>query len=184
MLAPVKARTSRHDSQEAAQTFHVNSSFAHPTCLPSRLDDALISATISVLQRRPRPSRPTGSSEGRCGGAARLGVRGTEYVRWCSCCCLLCCSEVIDECYARDRPPNGQGRSNNEYSQRVVPRRCPSIIAGCQDTEHVWVKDGASQQDFNMDAGECKDTSVRDTRSVAHLFELYEWERLVFSGQA
>src|SRR4249919_1016714 len=29
------------------------------------------------------------------------------------------------------------------------------LIAGCQ-TEHVWVKDGASQQDFNMDAGECK----------------------------
>ena len=29
------------------------------------------------------------------------------------------------------------------------------LIAGCQ-TEHIWVKDGASQKDFHMDAGECR----------------------------
>lgn len=30
------------------------------------------------------------------------------------------------------------------------------LLAGCATTEKVWVKDGASQQDFHADAGQCK----------------------------
>jgi hypothetical protein len=44
-----------------------------------------------------------------------------------------------------------------------------SVLAGCQSTEHVWVKDGASQQDFNMDAGECK-TQAFGTPEVSPIY--------------
>lgn len=30
------------------------------------------------------------------------------------------------------------------------------LLSGCQTTESVWVKPGASQQDFYMDAGQCR----------------------------
>lgn len=30
------------------------------------------------------------------------------------------------------------------------------LLAGCATTERVWVKDGASQQDFYMDRGQCQ----------------------------
>lgn len=30
------------------------------------------------------------------------------------------------------------------------------LLAGCATTEHVWVKPGASDQDFYMDRGQCQ----------------------------
>lgn len=31
-----------------------------------------------------------------------------------------------------------------------------AVLAGCATTETVWVKPGASQQDFYMDRGQCQ----------------------------
>lgn len=30
------------------------------------------------------------------------------------------------------------------------------LLAACPTTEYVWVKHGASQQEFNQDAGQCR----------------------------
>lgn len=30
------------------------------------------------------------------------------------------------------------------------------VVIGCASTESVWVKDGSTQEDFNVDAGQCK----------------------------
>lgn len=30
------------------------------------------------------------------------------------------------------------------------------LLAGCATTERVWVKNGASEQDFYMDQGQCR----------------------------
>ena len=31
-----------------------------------------------------------------------------------------------------------------------------SLLAGCQTTERVWYKEGATTQEFNMDQGQCR----------------------------
>lgn len=31
-----------------------------------------------------------------------------------------------------------------------------AVISGCATTESVWVKNGSSQQNFNMDMGQCR----------------------------
>lgn len=33
---------------------------------------------------------------------------------------------------------------------------CLLVLAGCATTETVWNKAGASEQDFNVDTGQCK----------------------------
>ena len=30
------------------------------------------------------------------------------------------------------------------------------VLAGCASTEKVWVKDGAGQQDFHTESGQCR----------------------------
>lgn len=33
---------------------------------------------------------------------------------------------------------------------------CAALLAGCATTETVWVRNGATQQDFYMDRGQCQ----------------------------